>query len=804
MRFRLSVFRHGLPPTRVVWATTDEQLEGVFLVSRLLSEINDTVPLEAREWGLEDYVLQLGEYELLHFHNLSDVLREDDHITYASIHHHDTADHSASSVRPLTTPEVRARTLAGRDQVSVNGQHILDGVPWGRPLFRSRDRPEVRIPSRKRAADEMPDDPLPEAERPGELLALTMGLGEEHEQAAPTPDARPMKRRRLVKKVHFDGADGDDEDDESDADFAPMDVDSEDEDPSSDDESSDESSDSSDSSSESPDSSSDSSLSDSSSESSSDSSSDDSDSSDSSDSSLDAIPAPKNSKQIPRKSMPAVGKPIAKAASEHNKAPKAKKSAEPKASDPKKAPETKKVAEPRKAAEPKKASEPKASEPKASKLKKVSEPKKTVEAKKTAGSKKVVETKSVPKTTVQRPEDEADAESQRAVPPGMGTSATKKRNERRKNKHLLLAANAANQALSPEPHSKGDGIDDATLTLTPTPVAAEGTTAGADTSSGDQEPIPRPKLDLSSSRRLVFGALGVSTPKSKADAEKISQRLMQRSLRPSLEHKMPKPEATEASPATVTEGTSLAHEPHHLSTEWKSKIHLLAVDCTNGESITPPPYPFVQQWSKPKNQKGNKWKAEYGAPQSGDSQSSSPSSAVTPNPWKPAGGSAPEPILETDCVPEVPDNMGTLKDARPEDIVRHTVLAFKQLELSAAMQPTVSGYRTALVRSCERPRMDLEIVLARRYIPRPQRQSDWDMFSMPMVDGEEDDGTRMLRFADLIDPKVVEQPEDWGEQQEALREPEAQKVVPVVVDVVGTARDRNTSSPESVRSGSSE
>jgi hypothetical protein len=81
MRFRLAVFRHGLPPTRVVWTTPDERLESVFLVSRLLSDVNDIIPLEAREWGLEDYVVQLGEYELLHFHNLGDVLRENDKIT---------------------------------------------------------------------------------------------------------------------------------------------------------------------------------------------------------------------------------------------------------------------------------------------------------------------------------------------------------------------------------------------------------------------------------------------------------------------------------------------------------------------------------------------------------------------------------------------------------------------------------------------------------------------------------------------------------------------------------------------------
>jgi hypothetical protein len=81
MRICLSVFRHGLPATRVIWATTDDQLSSGILVSRFLSDVNDIIPLESDDWGLEDYVVQLENYELLHFQNLSDVLREDDHVT---------------------------------------------------------------------------------------------------------------------------------------------------------------------------------------------------------------------------------------------------------------------------------------------------------------------------------------------------------------------------------------------------------------------------------------------------------------------------------------------------------------------------------------------------------------------------------------------------------------------------------------------------------------------------------------------------------------------------------------------------
>ena len=48
------------------------------------------------------------------------------------------------------TAEVRARTLTGRDQISDGGQHLVDGVPFGRPYLRQPNRPAVRIPPRKR------------------------------------------------------------------------------------------------------------------------------------------------------------------------------------------------------------------------------------------------------------------------------------------------------------------------------------------------------------------------------------------------------------------------------------------------------------------------------------------------------------------------------------------------------------------------------------------------------------------------------------------------------------------------------
>lgn len=54
---------------------------------------------------------------------------------------------TTSSIRPLLTAEVRARTLTGRDQITDDGRHLVDGIPFGRPYLRRPNRPDLRIPA---------------------------------------------------------------------------------------------------------------------------------------------------------------------------------------------------------------------------------------------------------------------------------------------------------------------------------------------------------------------------------------------------------------------------------------------------------------------------------------------------------------------------------------------------------------------------------------------------------------------------------------------------------------------------------
>lgn len=85
MRLRLLVQRHRLPPTQVVWTTCSHQFlhsstGPSVTISQLLEQVNEVIPLESEDWGLEDYSVEVRNFECLHFSEVSDVLKEDDEV----------------------------------------------------------------------------------------------------------------------------------------------------------------------------------------------------------------------------------------------------------------------------------------------------------------------------------------------------------------------------------------------------------------------------------------------------------------------------------------------------------------------------------------------------------------------------------------------------------------------------------------------------------------------------------------------------------------------------------------------------
>ncbi|KAK3672715.1 hypothetical protein LTR78_007301 [Recurvomyces mirabilis] len=137
MRLRLRIQRNELPTISTLWPVPDIQLKHT--ISQLLDAVNRTFPLESDTWGLEHYVVTVAGFECLHYHELGQVCKDEDEIV----------------IRPLMYAETRARTLTGRDQITPDGRHLCDGLPFGRPLLRGVIRPDVRIPDRKGKREEV-------------------------------------------------------------------------------------------------------------------------------------------------------------------------------------------------------------------------------------------------------------------------------------------------------------------------------------------------------------------------------------------------------------------------------------------------------------------------------------------------------------------------------------------------------------------------------------------------------------------------------------------------------------------------
>ena len=49
-------------------------------ISQMLEQVNEILPLESEDWGIEDYAVEVRGFECLHFSELSQILKEDDEV----------------------------------------------------------------------------------------------------------------------------------------------------------------------------------------------------------------------------------------------------------------------------------------------------------------------------------------------------------------------------------------------------------------------------------------------------------------------------------------------------------------------------------------------------------------------------------------------------------------------------------------------------------------------------------------------------------------------------------------------------
>ena len=312
----------------------------------------------------------------------------------------------------------------------------------------------------------------------------------------------------------------------------------------------------------------------------------------------------------------------------------------------------------------------------------------------------------------------------------------------------------------------------------------------------------RAKLDLASSRRLLFGSLGLRAPKTKEDESGLREKMM-KDVRPTKD--------TQSSEEFVAD--SVVEDG-----SWKDKVILQAVECCHeGVELSTPPFPFVQRWD-PQQQTGYGGRGERGkanskkrkrkpkqyyedwedqgaqydasqqqAPVDFEDEQKINERAVrsvldrqSPNALdndvnedavnlqsmresEEISTNMPIEVEETQDLPDLPEDMSLCPDLRQENCILDTVVAFKQLDMSAETnwQPRVSEYKTAIINQL----MDdgiLRMTLAKR--DQPTRGEVYDdetgervygKFEMPGYE-DDDNGIVELSFADLIHPKLVQ------------------------------------------------
>lgn len=118
---------------------------------------------------------------------------------------------------------------------------------------------------------------------------------------------------------------------------------------------------------------------------------------------------------------------------------------------------------------------------------------------------------------------------------------------------------------------------------------------------------------------------------------------------------------------------------------------------------------------------------------------------------------------DTDDLPPLPDNVSSLKPATKDEVTQNTVIAFKQLELTAQWQPEISPWRTAIITEVlDDGRLSCRLAKRDRKQPsEPEKDEEgnhvYSKFDMPGYSdkGEEDDGIREVAYSGLIEPKIL-------------------------------------------------
>jgi hypothetical protein len=298
----------------------------------------------------------------------------------------------------------------------------------------------------------------------------------------------------------------------------------------------------------------------------------------------------------------------------------------------------------------------------------------------------------------------------------------------------------------------------------------------------------RTRLDLSASKRLLFGSLGMRTPKSKEEEQRLKDNIT----------KLAKAQPSNSNPRVDAVGNfirgntaGLLNSSAKLSEgdwlqesddDWRDKIVLRAEECCQeGVELSTPPFPFYQRWdpqqqnsgarmsSKGKRKKRNR-SQNYGTDFYEDGmQFLDADQDLILNYDDAENGVDGRSMAELDPVdtlsdlPELPEDVLELMNLQEPEIQRGAIIAFKQMTIGPNYQPVILDYRTAKVDDVLSDGT-LQLTLAKRdtlildkkYDPETGERI-FGKFEMPVDDEEEEEnpGYLELSFGDLLEPKLI-------------------------------------------------
>lgn len=329
----------------------------------------------------------------------------------------------------------------------------------------------------------------------------------------------------------------------------------------------------------------------------------------------------------------------------------------------------------------------------------------------------------------------------------------------------------------------------------------EGDTAMDDV---EVEPMKKRSLDVASTRRMLFGSLGVKPPRSKEDEKATREKLAGKVNNFQLQRKADQ----EKEPAEEVEDD--------IEENWQDKLIIRATECVFDDiELTAPPFPFEQRWDaeaheiigqrkgwgkkrkrrqrvqvydEPEEEEeywdgyendyayGNgqygNWQDENGQYENGELQLNYDDTEQPDDTMDGVEQTVPEVSEDAgDDLPPLPDNIGSVPELVEEELKKGSIIAFKQLDMSkdTNWQPRVSDYRVAEVHEIIE-----DGIINVRLAKRDQRQKkdhdneddeddeeprQYSGFEMPGFDDDdegEDDGFRELAFSELIEPKLLQ------------------------------------------------